>query len=226
MERAARLAERLIALAGSLLVHYNNKSAILLHGRGLTEGAAMPFRFDLLKTIQAVAVLLRHEGTLQTSTYLRIIKLLYIAERECLDRIGRPITGDRCVAMKNGPILSGVLDLVNGHHMANATWSRFILRDGFQIKLKHDPGTSELNRFEIELLEEISDRYRDWDQWEIVELTHSFHEWKKNDPGTSSKQIPLMDILEGLGKEASYTEIVRQAEEREAVEEILRSLQS
>ena len=62
----------------------------------------MYFRFSIQKTIQAVGVLLRlARGRMGR---LRLLKLLYIADRESLREFHRPIIGSRTVAMKNGPL--------------------------------------------------------------------------------------------------------------------------
>lgn len=38
-------------------------------------------------------------------SYLRMLKLLYLADRESLKETGHTITGDRVVAMEHGPVL-------------------------------------------------------------------------------------------------------------------------
>jgi uncharacterized phage-associated protein len=45
-------------------------------------------------------------------SYMKLIKLLYLAGREALARWGRPIPTDTYVATKHGPVLSQVLDLI------------------------------------------------------------------------------------------------------------------
>jgi len=45
-------------------------------------------------------------------SYLKLIKLLYIIDREALLRWGRPLTGDRYVSMDHGPVLSQTLNLI------------------------------------------------------------------------------------------------------------------
>ena len=57
-----------------------------------------PFRFNFEKTLQAIAVLLRQSEN-RTDNYMRLLKLLYLADRKSLAQMGRPITGDRVVAM-------------------------------------------------------------------------------------------------------------------------------
>ena len=68
-------------------------------------------RFNERKATQAAAFLLKIRGG--RMSYLKLIKLLYLADRAALARWGRPITTDRHVSMNHGPVLSRVLDLVN-----------------------------------------------------------------------------------------------------------------
>ena len=42
--------------------------------------------------------------------YIKLIKLLYLADRAALIETGSPITGDRYVSMKFGPVLSNVFE--------------------------------------------------------------------------------------------------------------------
>ena len=65
----------------------------------------------------------------------------------------------------------------------------------------NDPGTSLLSKFIVQKLDEVALRYEQCDEWEMVEITHRLPEWQRNDPGESSKEIPLAHILEAVGKE-------------------------
>jgi hypothetical protein len=47
-------------------------------------------------------------------SYLKLIKLLYIVDREALLRWGRPVTTDRHVSMPKGPVVSQIYDLIVG----------------------------------------------------------------------------------------------------------------
>ena len=60
--------------------------------------------------------------------HLRLIKLLYIAERTSLDRFGRPIIGDRYVSVRHGPALSNVYNLIK-EEVSETVWSINIERD-------------------------------------------------------------------------------------------------
>jgi uncharacterized phage-associated protein len=156
-----------------------------------------PFHLD--KTIQATAALLKTSKATRMSR-LRTLKLLYIAERESLKETGRTITGDRVVAMDHGPVLSTVYNLIKGQHADAATWDEFMRRDGeHDIQLLRDPGNGKLSRYEIEKISNVAERFEHYNDWALVEYTHSFPEWIKNKPESGSRRkIPLEDILTAI----------------------------
>ena len=173
------------------------------------------FAFKFNKAIQAAAYLLRRE-TSQEMNYMRLLKLLYIADRESIRQTGRPITGDRTVAMKQGPVLSELLDLIKGSHLRCPEWARFIQRDEYKVRLVDEPGLANLSRFDIETLERVAEEHRSRDEWDLVEFTHNFPEWRKNAPGDSQmKWIPFTDIFEALGRTVD-PEIEEEAKEDRA----------
>ena len=168
------------------------------------------FKFD--KAIQAAAYLLRRESSHQMN-YMRLLKILYIADRESIRLTGRPITGDRVAAMKQGPVLSEILDLIQGVHLRYPEWAEFIQRDEYNVRLVREPGLANLSRFEIETLERVAEEHRSHDEWGMVEFTHEFPEWQKNDPGDSMRMnwIPFGDVLEAVERSADLTEIEEDA---------------
>ena len=46
--------------------------------------------------------------------YMRLLKVLYLAEREILADSGKPLTGSRVVAMPRGPVLEDLFQLIKG----------------------------------------------------------------------------------------------------------------
>lgn len=147
-------------------------------------------------------------------SYLRLLKLLYIADRESLKQTFRPIIGTRTVAMKNGPLHSEVLDLVKGQHSDEPLWSNYVRKDGYQVELTIDPGVSELSRFEIDLLVKTYEQFAPIDDWQLVENTHDFPEWDKNYPDKSintSRTIPFDDLIDAVGLAAEKKTILEEA---------------
>ncbi len=158
----------------------------------------MVFQFSTMKVIQAAAVLLReHAGRMSR---LRLLKLLYIADRECLAETLRPITGDRAVAMDHGPVPSRTYDLMKRKDTDSPLWDRYISQEGPQDhRLIQDPGVGKLTRREVDKLHRVSETHREMNDYDIAVETHGFDEWVRNKPPQgSSKTIPLDDVLQAL----------------------------
>jgi uncharacterized phage-associated protein len=180
----------------------------------------MYFDFGTRKIIEAAAVLLRSEACHRMG-YMRLLKLLYIADRESLAETGRPIIGTRPVAMDLGPVHSKALNLAKGTHYDGPLWAEFIARDGYVIELKTDPGVLSLSRYEIGKLNEVLARYRDLDDFDLSEITHDFPEWQRNYQAKTSTTIPMEDIIEAVGRSEDLQEIMKDAESSKALDDIL-----
>ena len=168
----------------------------------LKEQEMVYFRSSTKKMAQAVGILLREEPDHRTS-YMRILKLLVIADRESLKQAGCPIIGSKVVAMKDGPLHSAVYDLIKNTHLDVQMWDSFFDTVGkFDIKMHDNPGVDELSPFEIEILKKVS-RDHEWlDQFQLSELTHDFEDWqrawaRRGDSG--SIEIPFEETLQAIG---------------------------
>ncbi len=71
----------------------------------------LTFRFDLEKLVNALAYF-AHAGV-GDLTKLKAVKLLYLADQRHLFRYGRPITGDRYIAMDLGPVPESAYQLIS-----------------------------------------------------------------------------------------------------------------
>ena len=171
-------------------------------------------RFREDKATQAAGVLLRQAGG--RMNYMKLIKLLYLADRAALLRRGRPITFDEYVAMKHGPVLSAVLDRINEGDPPDerSYWHRSIRRSGaYEVELGgEDFNPDRLSDAEEELLLEVFGEYGGMDRWELVELLHdTLPEW--TDPGPTSVPISYRDILKAGGRtDAEVGELERELE--------------
>ena len=146
---------------------------------------------------------------------MRLLKLLYIADRESLKEIGRPISGDSLLAMKKGPLLSGFYEMIKGESVQSQLFDTYFQQSGFHLELKKSPGIGLLNRYEIRKLREVSARYENTDDDDLSLMTHQFPEWK--DPGNSSRHIPVEDVLEAVGRADKTDKVRRNAEVARAV---------
>lgn len=132
--------------------------------------------------------------------YLALMKLLYLVDRAALVRYGRPVTGDRVVAMKHGPVLSRVYDLVSQkkQELPESEWHQFIPRPNsyvFTVKFSGVPEVSELSQAEVALIDEVFAEFRGMSEWDLVAYTHMLPEW--SDPKDTSLPIAFEEILHG-----------------------------
>ena len=171
------------------------------------------FEFNEEKATAAASLLLRRHGG--RMSYMKLLKLLYIAERESLRKYGRPICGDDYYSMKFGPVMGIVYNLIKEDQVKEDFWFRHIRREPgtYDVSLIADPSTVALSQAEIRLLDEIFENYKQVDQWDLSGLTHEFPEWE--DPGDSCRKIPPERILRALGKsDEEIDEIAQETQER------------
>jgi uncharacterized phage-associated protein len=155
-------------------------------------------RFREDKATQAAALLLRWAGG--AMNYMKLIKLLYLADRTALVRWGRPITFARAVSMKHGPVLSEVLDLVNegSRPGSHSLWNRAVSSPAnYEVRLAGDCPADDLSDAEEAVLAEVFREYGPLDPWPLVDLLHdTLPEWI---PTSGAIPIQYRDILSKEG---------------------------
>src|SRR5262245_61668678 len=102
--------------------------------------------------------------------------------------------------MNYGPVLTRVYELIRGVSGRTEEWSKFIESVNYSVMLRVDPGRGKLSKREVEKLAEVTERYRNLDDFELSELTHSFGEWDKHYKPDTSTRIPWEDVLHAQGK--------------------------
>jgi uncharacterized phage-associated protein len=160
--------------------------------------------FDERRAAEAAAFLLHRAGG--QLPLIKLMKLMYLAERESLRAYGEPLTGDRLVSMDHGPVLSTTLNHMNGSvRQTNGYWERWIsdranndvaLRDHSMIRSPEDDLLG-LSDSDLEILARIWAEFGHYDRWDLVEYTHTLPEWKN--PHGSSLPIDYDELLEALG---------------------------
>src|SRR6266436_8673464 len=128
--------------------------------------------FNERKATQAAAYLLQRFGG--RMEYIKLIKLLYLADREALLRWGRPVTTDRHVSMPKGPVVSQIYSLIADEPQpgVESFWHNHIETvPGWSVQIIRDPSNEELSRAEESLLDEIVERHGSKDRWQLVRET-------------------------------------------------------
>lgn len=135
-------------------------------------------------------------------SYLKLLKLLYLADREAFLRLGRPITYDRYCSMKEGPVLSRTYDLIRYETPPDekpSYWRQHIsepLRE-WEVELRHaDPPHDQLSAAELSILDDVFKQWGRKSRWDVRDYTHTLPEYKET---TGSIPIQLRDILLAQG---------------------------
>lgn len=178
----------------------------------------MGWYLDQERVTQAAAHLIRSSGG-NRMPYLKLLKLLYWADRESIREIGVPLTGDNAVAMKNGPVLSEIYDYIKGDLLiGHDTWDRFLQTEDYEVRLIDDPGTDKLSKFDRRILEAAVAEHAGHDGFDLSELSHEFPEWleanqQRELDGRGAEPIDLRRTMEAVG--CSRAEIEKMEQNRE-----------
>ena len=147
------------------------------------------------------AFLLRRRGRMN---YLKLMKLLYLADRESMKRHGEPISGDRYVSMDHGPVLSQTLNLINGAvRFQDDGWNHWIKdKADYEVSLRRKvsrDALDELSDADLDVLDDTYTKFGRMDKWELRDYTHRYcPEW--TNPQGSSIPIEYVDIFKALGR--------------------------
>ncbi|MFV0322537.1 MAG: Panacea domain-containing protein [Alphaproteobacteria bacterium] len=148
----------------------------------------------------AAYFLIRGKGRLP---HIKLIKLMYLADRESMKQYGSPISYDRMVSMPHGPVLSNTLDLINGY--SQGIWGEYISdRANHEVSLQKDiKDTQELDALsdaDEKILSKIWDQFGSMGKFDLVGYTHKQEncpEWKN--PNGSSCSISYEDVYRAVG---------------------------
>jgi uncharacterized phage-associated protein len=182
----------------------------------------MEFRFDSTRTTQATAILLKSSNGVLSR--MRLLKLLYIADRELLAETGRTLTGDLAVAMNYGPVLSHTYNLIKGVSHSPSDWDGFIQTHGREVVLKGDPGQGQLTRREVDKLDELVQRFRNVSTSGISAYTHGFSEYVKSFVPDTSTPISWDDVLKATGNEDKIELYQARQQEQQLIDSIFGAL--
>lgn len=177
--------------------------------------------FNEVKATQAAARFLTLRGG--SMSYIKLIKLLYLADREALIRWGCPITTDRFVSMDIGPVVSRIYGLIRDEQPPGLfrIWREFISpAQNYEVRLIRDPGNSELALPELDMIDAVYAEHGCHNRWAVVDFTRSLPEWVHPDGG--ALPIEHRDILRAADKTESEISAVEDALETAAlVEQVL-----
>lgn len=160
--------------------------------------------FNEKKAAQAAAYFLfRAGGPLKV---LKLMKLLYLAERRSFEKFGEPMIGDKLVSMPLGPVLSITYNHMNGElPSVEGGWDSWVAdRAEHDLALRNpealrspEQDLLELSDADLQILGETWQKFGRMDQWELRDYTHDHcPEWK--DPEGSMIPMQPEELFEAL----------------------------
>jgi uncharacterized phage-associated protein len=132
--------------------------------------------FNVRKAAQMAAYFaLRAGGAVNI---LKLVKLIYLANRRFIEKYDYPMLDDELVAMDHGPVNSRTLDYINGMQLERGEWDEFVsARAGYDIGLAHSDITletlDEFSKADLEVLDEIWARFGHYDKYRLRDYTHT-----------------------------------------------------
>jgi uncharacterized phage-associated protein len=153
----------------------------------------LAFVFNPLKSLEAMCYLVARLGVVEK---VKLMKLVYLAERNHLLQYGRPLSGDVLKALPYGPVASGALDLLNWGSFAGAPVVEHLQLVGYEISLKRRVEHKQLEPSERDVLHRVLQEHGDKPQWMLVKETHEYPEYQVVWAGEGAQVIPYEIILE------------------------------
>jgi len=172
----------------------------------------MNFPVDHTKATEAVARLL--EKSKGKADYLRIIKLIYLADRDSLIRRGVPIVGGHYFSMRKGPAVGEVMDFVCQRNAPKWQDHIDVLR-GHSLALLAIPQYQHLSQSEIEILDAVVEEHEARTTDDLVRWCHQYCPEYESVWFNGRRDISVESVLRAGGKTAErISRLVKQATEQ------------
>lgn len=183
----------------SVLAPFSNKT-----------GTSMPAMFSQRKAAQVAAFFANAEQ--QPIHIIKLVKLIYLADREFMRRHGRPILYDDFYSMDHGPVNSTTYNLIKGEVQEAGDWEEWVSsRKNHRFMAKRDTSREKLDELsdaEFDVLRAVWGEFGKLNEWELRDFTHDHcPEWR--DPNGSSIPIDYDDVLRAVGFNDKQVDAIR-----------------
>lgn len=150
------------------------------------------FPYNAQKAAQVVLWLLhKHGGRMDR---LKMVKLVFLADREHLLKFGRPIVGGEYWNMPLGPVSGELLDHVKGG--LNDGLMPFEVAIPCHIEARAGVDEDELSESDMDILTEINNKYGNYSSSKLSDMTHQMSLWKDNAPEQGGrKSLPYENFF-------------------------------
>ena len=174
-------------------------------------------RQDYKKITQTINYLVRKDERSVGINELKIIKLVWAADRYHLRKYARLVTGDQYFAMPNGPVGSLTKDIAefSDNVFSNTGPDEFDYISSYInfnknnnngiLSSVNDVDYDELSETDIEALDFAWNKFGQYDWKTLIKITHEYPEWLKfknafESRATRREEIDLMDFFKNSNR--------------------------
>jgi uncharacterized phage-associated protein len=159
------------------------------------------FNFNYKKSTQALNYFALKEGG--QINKMKVLKLIYFADRYHLRKYGRLITNDNYVAMKHGPVPSITKDIAESNDFLDEIPKDYSLKfiEPIDNRVLKTVGKIDKNVFsesDLEALQFAWDVFGHFNQFELRDLTHLYPEWLRHKDTITIESWSAMLLLDFL----------------------------
>ncbi len=153
---------------------------------------AIKFSINKQKSIEVILWIIQRGE----SNMYNIMKILFEADKYHLNTYGRPVTGDRYVAMPNGTVPSVIYNMIKkpSKNIGFSTHGYTLMMDDGR-----QPNDNFFSESDIEALQHGFDRYAGKDFGVVLKENHKENAWRKaieRKPGSKAPPIFFEDMIE------------------------------
>lgn len=182
--------------------------------------------FNARKAAQVAAFFANKQGN--QIEVLKLVKLIYLSDRQSMEDCGYPILNDRLVSMPHGPVNSITLNYVNGDVEDIREWEQYIMpRLNYSVAATHEftrDQLDELSDSELETLEKVWRKFGGFSKWQLRDWTHhNCPEWE--DPQGGATPIPHERVFKFLRID-NPDELAESIREDRHIEEVFAQLRA
>lgn len=161
---------------------------------------------------KTVTALLYVAGKVPGIRFHRLLKIIYFADLKHIAKYGRPITGDKYVAMESGPVASWLYDLLK-KNVGQEYWGLFDVDSSVTIKPKREPNLDLFSKSDIECLDESLSENKGLGFGRLKAKSHD-SAWKDTwDKVGANKEIKIEKLVAASGASKEMIEYLEKRDE-------------
>jgi uncharacterized phage-associated protein len=141
-------------------------------------------RFNTFNIEKIIQVLAHIQRKIDCTDKLKLIKLLFFADRTHLRRYLSFISFDIYYALRNGPAASKTLNIINRYEDLVETTENLKLLEKIEIvdrntRIINEKSTDFMSKVEMQVLDSVCEIFGNYSTDAIVDITHDYPEWKR-----------------------------------------------